>query len=145
MKKLIIILIAFTAVFTACSDRDQTPAPTGIAKFPTLPTDTIDVRDMAAGLYFSIFDTDTNYFSFENDTAVINEMVVTNLQNGYVDRIVDIDGQDWGFVCVIESTLHDESYFQPVTGIYEIEEERFTFRNYKDAENFEDILFNKVK
>ena len=97
MKKLVILSLALTAVFTACKDRDQTPAPTGIGKIPTLPVDTIDIRDIAAGTFVdSVTNDNVIAVTFVTDTNSIDEMFMYN--NGQIIDTLSIEGEDWGFV-----------------------------------------------
>lgn len=97
MKKLLIAALAFTVAVTSCKDRDETPAPTNFSKNPTLPVDTIDIRDIAAG---NFADSTTADFiatvSFTTDTNSIDRMFIH--ERGQLVDIISIESEDFGFV-----------------------------------------------
>ena len=128
MKKLLVLALAFTAVFTACNDREETPTLTGIGKIPTL--DTLDVRDMASGEFFQVIQlrggvTDTVYIEISRhpDDFIIDQLMVegSEIGKGY-GYLTNMDGQDFGFVFGFENFMEDYE-----VGFYEIEEDRYTF------------------
>ena len=97
MKKLLIAALAFTVAVTSCKDRDETPAPTNFSKNPTLPVDTIDIRDIAAG---NFADSTTADFiatvSFTTDTNSIDRMFIH--ERGQLVDIISVESEDFGFV-----------------------------------------------
>ena len=97
MNKLLIAALAFTVAVTSCKDRDETPAPTNFSKNPTLPVDTIDIRDIASGTFA---DSTTADFvaeaRFETDTNTIDRMFV--YERGQLADIISIESEDFGFV-----------------------------------------------
>ena len=122
MKKLVILSLALTAVFTACKDRDQTPAPTGIGKIPTLPVDTIDIRDIAAGTFI---DSTTMDFvveaSFVTDTTTIDRMFLYD--GDELGDIISIESEDFGFVFFGSSLTREK-----IDGYYTLETDIWTVR-----------------
>ena len=97
MKKLIIAALAITVAVTSCKDRDETPAPTNFSKNPTLPVDTIDIRDIAAGTFVdSLTNNNVSVISFVTDTTSIDRMFLYS--NGQLIDTLSIEGEDWGFV-----------------------------------------------
>ena len=97
MKKLLIAALAFTVAVTSCKDRDQTPAPTNFSKNPTLPVDTIDIRDIASGTFADSTTADfVAQARFETDTNTIDRMFV--YERGQIIDVVSIESEDFGFV-----------------------------------------------
>lgn len=97
MKKLLIAALAFTVAVTSCKDRDQTPAPTNFSKIPTLPTDTIDIRDIASGTFADSTTADfVVTLDFTTDTNSIDRMFMH--QSGQLIDIISIESEDFGFV-----------------------------------------------
>lgn len=126
MKKLLIAALAFTVAVTSCKDRDETPAPTGIGKIPTLPVDTIDIRDIAAG---NFTDSTTADFiaeaSFVTDTNTIDRMFV--YERGQLADIISIESEDFGFV-FFGSGLTESK----IDGYYTLETDIWTVRVIND-------------
>ncbi len=126
MKKLLIAALAFTVAVTSCKDRGEVPAPTNFSKIPTLPVDTIDIRDIAAGTFV---DSTTADFiaeaSFVTDTNTIDRMFV--YERGQAVDIISIESEDFGFV-FFGSGLTESK----IDGYYTLETDVWTVRVIND-------------
>ena len=124
MKKLLVIALAFTAAFTACT-KDETTTPVFPPTPPVVDTSSVDILDLAAGsyVYYILTDSvviDSNFINFEVAPAGYEMLVLNGITNEVVDTLINIEGTSFGFVCTAAS-------LPTLTGTYEVIEDQFTF------------------